>query len=85
MELDDSRKSKSECEKTTKRPNRLFQQHYSRKNKDTTSVPPPSLDAPRNDVTMPSNDSSRIDSKVQNSSPLTSESTTSNRQAYQSK
>ena len=43
----------------------------------------PSSDAPLNDITMPSNDSSRIDSEVQNFSPLTSESTTLNLQADQ--
>ena len=63
---------------TTERPDRFFQQHYSRKNKDITGVPPPSSDAPLNDITMPSNDSSRIDYEVQNSSPLTFESTALN-------
>ena len=67
LELDDSRKLESKCEETMKRPDRLFQQHYSRKNKDTTSVPSPSSDAPLNDITLPSDDSSRIDSGVQNS------------------
>ena len=81
LELDDSRKPKSKCEETTKRPNRLFQQHYSRKNKDTTSVPSPSSDAPLNDITMPSDDSFRIDSEVQNSSPLTSKSNALNHHA----
>ena len=68
--MDDSRKSECECEETTERLDRLFQQHYSRKNKDTTGVPPPSSNAPLNDITKPSDDASRIDSKVQNSSPL---------------
>ena len=67
------------------RPNRLFQQNYSRKNKDTTGVPPSSSDAPLDDITMPSNDSSRIDSEVQNSSPLTSESTALKPQVDQSR
>ena len=75
LELDDSRKSESECEETTERLDILFQQHYSRKNKDTTGISPPSSDAHLDDITMPLDDSSRIDSKVENSSPLTSEST----------
>ena len=74
VELDDSRKLESECEETTERSDKLFQQHYSRKNKDATGVPFPSSDASLNDITMPSNDSFRIDSEVQNSSPLTSDS-----------
>ena len=81
--MDDSRKSESECEETTERPNKLFQQQYSRKNKDNTGVPSPSLDASLNDITMPSDDSSRINSEVQNSSPLTSEFTALNPQADQ--
>ena len=80
VELDDSRKLESECEETTERSGRLFQQHYSRKNKDATGVPSPSLDASLNDITMPSNDSFRIDSDVQNSSPLTSDSNALNPQ-----
>ena len=63
----------------------LFQQHYSRKNKDTTGVPRPSSDTPLDDITIPSDDSSRIDSKVQNSPPLTFESTALNRQVDQSR
>ena len=78
LELDDSRKSESKCEETTERPDRLFEQHYSRKNKDNTSVPPPSSNAPLDDTTMPSDDSSRIDSKVRNSIPITSQSTALN-------
>ena len=66
------------------RPDILFQQHYSRKNKDTTTGgPSPSLDAPLNDITMPSDDPSKIDSEVQNSSPLTSESIALNPQSDQ--
>ena len=83
--MDDSRKPESECKETIERPDKLFQQHYSRKNKDTTSVPSPSLDAHLDDITMSSDDSSRIDSKVQNSSPLTSESTALNPQADQNR
>ena len=83
LELDDSRKPECECEETTERPDRLFQQHYSRKTKDTIGVPSPSSDTPHNDITMPSHDSSRIDYEVQNSLPLTSESTTLNPQADQ--
>ena len=70
LELDDSQKLESKCEETTERPDILFQQHYSRKNKDTTGVPSPSSNTPLNDITMSSDDSSRIDSKVQNSSHL---------------
>ena len=83
--MDDSRKSEFECEETTKRLDRLFQQHYSRKNKDTTGVPPLSSDAPLDNITMSLDDSSRIDSEVQNSSPLTFESIALNPQAYQSR
>ena len=74
LELDDSQKSEFECEETMERPNRLFQQYYSRKNKDTTHVPPPTSDTPLNDITMPLDDSSRIDFEVQKFPPLTSES-----------
>ena len=81
--MDDSRKPEFECKETTERLDRLFQQPYSRKNKDITSVPSPSSDAPLNDITMPSDDSSRIDSEVQNSSPLTTKSIALNPQAYQ--
>ena len=83
--MDDSRKQESQREERTKRPNILFQQHYSRKNKDTTSIPPPSLDAHLDDITMTSDDSSGIDYEVQNSPTLTSESTALNPQAYQSR
>ena len=48
-------------------------------------VPSPSLDAPLNDITMPLDDSSRIDSEVQNSLPLTSKSIAFNPQADQRK
>ena len=83
LELDDSRKPESKCKETTERPDILFQQHYSKKNKSTTSVPSPSSDAPLNDITIPSNDSSRIDYEVQNSSPLTSKSIALNPQVDQ--
>ena len=75
LELDDSRKLEFECEETTERQDRLFQKHYSRKNKDTTGVPPPSSNAPLDDMTRPSDDSSRIDYEVQKFSPLMSKST----------
>ena len=83
--MDDSPKPKFECEETMERPDKLFQQHYSRKNKDTTSILSPSLNAPLDDITMPSDEYSRIDVEVQNSSPLTSESIVLNPQADQSK
>ena len=85
LELDDSQKPESEREEATERPNILFQQHYSRNNKDTTGVPSPSSEAPLNDITMSLNDSPKIDSEVQNSSPLTSESIALNPQADQRK
>ena len=62
---------------------KLFQKHYSRKSKDTTGVPSSSSDAPLNDITIPSDDYSRIDFELQNSSPLTSESTALNPRADQ--
>ena len=83
LELDVSRKSESKCKETTERPDILFQQHYSRKNKGTTSVPSPSSNTSLNDITIPSNDSSRIDYEVQNSSPLTSKSIALNPQVDQ--
>ena len=53
------------AKKTIEIPNGLFQQHYSRKNKDTTGVPSLSSNASLNDITIPSNVFSRIDSEVQ--------------------
>ena len=47
LDLDASRKSESKCKKWTKRLDILFKQHYSSKNKDNTSIPPPSPDAPQ--------------------------------------
>ena len=82
--MDDLQKMDFECEETTERPNKLFQQHCLRKNKDT-AVPPSSSDAPLDDITMLSYDFSRIDFEVQNSSTLTSESTALNPQADQSR
>ena len=67
------------------RPDRLFQQHYSRKNKDTTGVPPPSLNAPLDDITMPSNDSSRLIPRYKILRLLTYESTALNPPADQSR
>ena len=59
--MDDSQKPEFECEETMERPYKLFQQHYSRKNKDTTGILPLSSNAHLDDNTMPLDESSRID------------------------
>ena len=71
MELEDSRKSESECEETTERPE-IVSTTLFKKEQRYHWIIPPSSNAPLKDITMSSNDSSRIDSEVQNSSPLTS-------------
>ncbi|KAL5760624.1 hypothetical protein ACOSQ2_019462 [Xanthoceras sorbifolium] len=54
------------------RPTRLFQKGYTRQNKDVTVVPPPDSNTPRDDTIMPSDDSSKIDSKLHVSFPIAS-------------
>ncbi|KAH7570742.1 hypothetical protein JRO89_XS05G0174300 [Xanthoceras sorbifolium] len=54
------------------RPTRLFQKGYTRQNKDVTVVPPPDSNTPCDDTIMPSDDSSKIDSKLHVSFPIAS-------------
>lgn len=47
------------------RPTHMFHRYFGRRNKDVTTMHPPSdLDIPLDDTTMTSNDSSEIDSEV---------------------
>ncbi|RVW33503.1 hypothetical protein CK203_105383 [Vitis vinifera] len=60
-------------ERKGERPARLFQQGYTRKNKDVNVIPPLGSSTPLNDTTMLSDDSSETNPKVHVLSPLTSE------------
>ncbi|KAL6348405.1 hypothetical protein AAG906_005713 [Vitis piasezkii] len=62
------------------RPVKLFQQGYTRKNKDVIVIPPPGSNTSLNGTTMPSNDSSETNLEVHAPSPITSEIATLNLQ-----
>ena len=61
-------------ERRGERPAQLLQNGYTRRNKDATIVPPPDSGTPLDDATLPSDGSSKIDSKVHVSSPIFSAS-----------
>ncbi|KAJ4706604.1 Retrovirus-related Pol polyprotein from transposon TNT 1-94 [Melia azedarach] len=79
----DSGNTKSKPKEVKERPDSLFQQHYTKRNKSVTAIPSPRSNIPLNDITMPSNDSSGTNSEVQISSPLTSENAILNSQSDQ--
>ncbi|RVX10675.1 hypothetical protein CK203_018199 [Vitis vinifera] len=58
-------------ERRDERPTRLFQQVYTRKNKDATIIPSLGFNTPINDSTMPLNDTSETNLEVHVSSLLT--------------
>ena len=62
------------------KPTRLFQQGYTRKNKDAIVIPLSSSNTPLNDTTKASDDSCNTDPKVHVPSPLTSKTATLNPQ-----
>ena len=65
-------------ERRNERPAKLFQQGYTRKNKDATVIPLPGSNTLLDDTTMPSDDSYETNPKVHVSSPLTFETATLN-------
>ena len=59
---------------------KLFQQGYTRKNKDVIVIPPPGSNTSLNGTTMPSDNSSETNLEVHAPSPITSEIATLNLQ-----